>query len=125
MSEADAGGEEPLEGVDMDTPVEDLDDERLADLYRELAGLLDRGYAPHIHEWHEDAHERKSDVWQEIRSRTDVEEPECPECGARHWGQAPGDPVYCCECYTEGGHDIEVQVHDVWDAMMEEVSADE
>lgn len=115
--------DQPPEDLDLETPVEKLSGEELVEQRRRTSQILYDSYAPHIHDWHEDLHERHAELWNEMRSRADVEEPECPECDRRRWGQAPGDPAHCSDCGYEAGHDLEVQIHDVWDAMEEEVKA--
>lgn len=40
--------------------------------------------------------ERRADMWATLLNRTDVEQPACPNCGARNWGF--GDHIACREC---------------------------
>lgn len=112
--------QEPPIDTDFE-PVEDLDDAELVEQKRELGQILYDGYAPHIHDWHEEVAIRHRDIWREIRSRADTRPPECPYCGGRRWGQSPGDPVHCGECGHEGGRETEEAVHEAWSAMMDEV----
>ena len=76
---------------------------------------------------HEDYWERIHQIWRELRDRTDVQQPKCPECGARNWGQSPGDPIHCNGCGKEGVHDDDLRevIYDAWRQMigMEEESA--
>lgn len=45
--------------------------------------------------------ERYHSLWNELLDRTDVQQPECPDCGARDWGQALDNPPHCRECQSE------------------------
>lgn len=71
-----SGSEDQVPPMGLDFgPVEDLGDAELVEHKRELEEVLYDGYAPHIHDWHEDVHERHGDVWREIRDRADTEPP--------------------------------------------------
>ena len=112
--------------VDLDfDPVEELSDEALVEQHRTIAEhIYENGYRPHLVDWHGEVARRTSETWREIKARADTGEPSCPSCGARDWGQVPGDPVECSECGYEAGRADERAVHDAWDAMFEEVGAD-
>lgn len=114
--------EEPPIELDFE-PVEDLDGEKLVEQQSELVQQLWDSYQPHVHDWHEKVQMRQTKVWQEIRDRAETEEPECPECDSRHWGQSPGDPAYCSCCGYEAPGEVEEEIHEAWDAMREEVKA--
>lgn len=77
---------------------------------------------------HEEYWERYHQIWREIKERTEVQEPPCPECGGRSWSQSPGEPLYCGKCGKEGVYDDDLReaIHTAWDRMlgMGEVSAD-
>lgn len=108
--------------IDLDfDPVEELSGDELVDQHRELLDALHDDYAPHIHDWHETAVSRQSEVWNEIRDRADTEEPECPDCDTRRWGQAPGDPATCAGCGREARPETEEAIHEAWEAMTDEV----
>lgn len=112
---------ESPEDIDLGfPPAKQLSGEELVEKQREMMSVLAEGYAPHIHEWHETVHERQDELWGEMRTRADTEEPECPECGEQRWAQVPGDPVYCRACGYEGRRDDEKAVHEVWDTIQEE-----
>ncbi|MDS0280041.1 hypothetical protein NDI85_19845 [Halomicroarcula sp. S1AR25-4] len=42
--------------------------------------------------------DRRRDLWQEMRERTNADPPECPECGATSWSQEFGGPKHCNGC---------------------------
>jgi predicted RNA-binding Zn-ribbon protein involved in translation (DUF1610 family) len=108
--------------IDLDfQPVDESSGEELVEQHSELAGHIHPGYQPHIHNWHETVHERCDALWSEIRNRTETDEPPCPDCGGRRWGQAAGDPVHCRQCGHEGPAETENAVHEAWDAMISEV----
>jgi hypothetical protein len=110
--------------VDLDFgPVEDLSGEGLVEQYRRLVGILYDGQRPRSNDVHESVSQRARTLWPEIKSRADTEEPPCPECSARDWGQVPGDPIVCGECGYEGRRNDEQAVFDAWDAMSEEVGS--
>lgn len=44
------------------------------------------------------AWDRRHELWQEMRDRTDADSPECPECGASSWSQELGGPKHCNGC---------------------------
>jgi len=104
----------------------DLDDMSLEELQVEYR-TLDQ-FELHAME-HPDYWERYPDIWKELKERTDVQQPECPDCGARDWGQTPGDPIHCT-CGKEGVRDKELreEIYEAWDRIIgvldEEVSAD-
>lgn len=61
--------------------------------------------------------DRRRDLWQEMKSRSDVEPPECPECGGQRWVQAVGDPKHCGNCDLVLGPDHEDlidQINSAW-----------
>ena len=101
-------------------PVDELEDSDLLDQYREIAEEVFSEDQP-ASEFPDNAFDRANELWSEIRSRTEAEEPKCPECGSRRWSQAPGDPAVCRGCGREARADTEQEVHNAWDSMMQEV----
>lgn len=66
-------------------------------------------------------HSRMSDLWDELESRADVEQPECPECGSRSWGQVPGGPTRCGGCDLHLGmehEDLSTEVGKAWERIL-------
>jgi hypothetical protein len=62
---------------------------------------------------------RVSDLWHELRRRTDVDQPECPECAARNWGFS--DHTSCNACgYAPGmdEQDLLDRIQSAWDQIM-------
>lgn len=100
------------EGMDRPDP-EEMDMDSLRTTYANLreesmSGLLDES------EW-----EWMHDAWNELRSRVDVDQPECPECGARNWGF--GDHISCNECDrpTEFDEDdLRAEIQKAWTAII-------
>ena len=83
MSESSAGDTERSEPAEME--LKDLR-EAYANLREEsMSGLLDDA------EW-----DWMEDAWNELRKRVDIQQPECPECGARNWGF--GEHISCRAC---------------------------
>lgn len=78
------------EVVDFSVDVSDLDVETLRE---EHAELNERKFSRTLSA---DGQERLGDVWAELRQRVDVDQPECPECGARNWVFT--DHTECAEC---------------------------
>lgn len=103
-----------------ETDVEEMAVDELREEFKELSQLMAYDYAPHLYDWHEDAHQRQLSVWDELKERSDVEEPECPDCGARNWGQSPGDPKHCRECLRQVFREPELreEIDDAWDAIL-------
>lgn len=65
-------------------------------------------------------HDRRRELWNEMKGRTDAEPPECPrdECEGRRWGQVPGDPMVCLECdlhLNENHRDLHEEIHAYWE----------
>lgn len=42
--------------------------------------------------------DRRQELWNEMKRRTDAEAPECPDCGTQRWVQSLGDPKHCGGC---------------------------
>lgn len=78
------------EHVNFDADVTDLSLEELREEYEELT---ERRFS---HTITEEGRERRGEIWTELLERTDVEQPECPECGARSWGFS--DHTECMDC---------------------------
>lgn len=120
-SEGDRQEDEPMEYDEI--PVGEMEVDALREQYKKLSEELYYGYAPHIHDWHEDAHDRMMSVWNELRSRVDVNRPECPECGARDWGQSPGDPKRCGDCgfevFGEDDEELRKEIDDAWSVILD------
>lgn len=102
----------------------DMDLEQLREEYQDLQEEIDFFGS---FEQQSDLFDRLEALWSELRSRVDVERPECPKCDAQRWGQTPGDPVYCRNCSHEvASADLEEAVHDAWNQIIhgKEVSDD-
>lgn len=94
----------------------DMELEELREEYLELRDEIDFFSS---FEQQSDLFDRLEVLWGELRSRVDVDRPECPKCGAQHWSQTPGDPVYCRNCSHEvGSADLEDAVHDAWNQII-------
>ena len=108
--------------VDLDTadPVAELDGSELLDQHREIVQALYDDDRPG-YDVSNEAIERAEALWSEVRSRTETDEPQCPDCGARRWAQAAGEPAICQGCGREARAEMEADVHDAWDEMMQEV----
>ena len=62
-------------------------------------------------------HDRRIDLWNEMKSRVDAEPPECPECGTQSWSQTLGQPKICNGCDLHLGFDHEdlaERIDDYW-----------
>lgn len=90
---------------------EEMELEELREEYSDLAGL-----GP-SEPWEQD---RKMNIWYELCDRVDVDQPECPHCGERNWGQAPGEPVRCNACDHPLGRDPELrqEIQNAWNEIM-------
>lgn len=86
----------------------------LAELRAEFAKAQDEVDFWEPYEDQVDAWDRRDELWKALEKRAEVEQPECPGCGGRRWGQAPGDPVTCVQCGRAVGSDLEREVHDAW-----------
>jgi hypothetical protein len=86
-----------------DEEPEEMDGGDLVEEWLSIAHALDGPeYVGELDEL-EPAWERRGDLWREMKSRTDAEEPECPECGGREWHQTAGNPMRCGDCGIELG----------------------
>lgn len=92
----------------------DPEEMSLEDLREEYLEVADIGYSD------PDKDERKMALWHELRDRVDVEQPECPTCGERNWGQAPGEPVMCNACGDSLGKNPELreEIQAAWNEIM-------
>ncbi|MFC7077888.1 hypothetical protein [Haloarcula halophila] len=52
----------------------------------------------HGEEGHTAAVDRRHELWNEMRARTDADPPECPECDGTRWTQGMGQPKHCTQC---------------------------
>lgn len=104
--------------VAFETDPNDLSDVELAAEYRELN---ERRFS---HTISEEGRERRSVVWGELLERTDVQQPECPECSGRNWGFT--DHTVCVECdYAPEDADLLDDIQSSWDAVMAVGECDE
>lgn len=55
-------------------------------------------FGPLDDEEREEIWDRRQALWDELEARADVDQPECPECGAQEWAQSVGDPKHCVGC---------------------------
>lgn len=86
--------------VAVDRP--DLTDMTLEELREEYSDLTEKMHTGEVRAIDDDGlWGRAHQIWDEIRSRVDVQEPRCPECGARKWGQSMGNPKHCRGCGME------------------------
>jgi len=61
--------------------------------------------------------ERRIAVWNELLERTDVEQPECPECGSQRWGFT--DHTECMSCgYGPTDPELLGEIQSAWDQVM-------
>jgi len=61
--------------------------------------------------------DRRRELWNEMKSRVDVEPPECPECDGRQWSQEMGGPKVCRGCDLHLGmenEDLIAEIDDYW-----------
>ena len=65
-------------------------------------------------------YDRKLRIWRELRERAEVEQPKCPDCGGRSWGQNIGEPIHCNECGKEGvqDDDLRAEIHESWQVIL-------
>lgn len=91
------------EQVKESTPDDALNRPRLSEM--SLEELREEWQSSDFHEIDPRTHpllwERAHDLWDELVERSDVEQPECPECGARNWGGGWDQPSHCRECKAE------------------------
>ena len=99
----------------------DTDEMNLSELREEFAELQDRVDFWEPYEGQEDAWDRRDEVWKALEERTNVDQPECPECGGSRWRQAPGDPVECHSCGWTATAAVEEDVHNAWREIAEGV----
>jgi len=96
--------------VNFGTDVEDLDTSTLREEYEELN---ERRFS---HTITENGRNRRVNIWQELRHRSDVLQPECPECGARNWTFT--DHTECSDCgygLSMGDEALLQEVQSAWD----------
>jgi len=93
-----ADGGEPADVVyeQTDRDVEDLSKAALVAEWGEIQESLQVGRWKQ--EERAEAVERSLRLWAEMRSRTDAEPPECPECEHTRWSQELGEPKRCRGC---------------------------
>lgn len=86
----------------------------LEELREEYRNRADIGYSD------PEDQDRKMALWYELRDRTDVEQPACPECGEGNWGQAPGEPVQCNSCgeYLGENPELRQEIQNAWNEIM-------
>lgn len=99
--------------IDYDTDPEELSDDDLADEYLELNELR----FSRMKSLDEKEASRRTAVWQELRSRSDVEQPECPECGESKWTFT--DHTECASCgHGPTDHELVDEVHRGWEQIV-------
>lgn len=105
--------------VPQDTAVSEMTRSELAAEYSEVGDEL---YFNTPTETEREAlHDRRMELWNELKSRVDVDLPECPECGDNSWSQTPGDPKECTGCgYKPTDTDLVAQIDDAWDTILTE-----
>jgi len=70
---------------------------------------------------HDPEYRRLEALWDELRDRAGVEQPQCPKCGARNWAQTPGDPKYCRSCDfhpTEDHMELIQAIDEAWERIL-------
>ncbi|MWG36454.1 hypothetical protein [Halomarina oriensis] len=63
--------------------------------------------------------DRLADLWNELTRRSDVQQPKCPECGARDWGFS--DHIECRDCgYGTHSEEDELRqdIQSAWNRIM-------
>ncbi|MCD2204382.1 hypothetical protein [Halobacterium sp. KA-6] len=94
--------------VNYGTAPEALDEATLTQEYRELN---ERRFS---HTASEADRERRQQVWNELLERTDVEQPECPECGSHRWGFT--DHTECTDCgYGPTDPELLGEIQSAWE----------
>lgn len=66
------------------------------------------------------AWDRRQDLWNEMRDRTDGEPPACPKCDGRSWSQVFGGPKSCNNCgFQPGAEDMELieEIDSYWESV--------
>lgn len=94
---------------------ETMDHAEIREEYRDLTERRVHGALP------DEQADRMLALWTELKSRSDTEEPECPECGVRRWGWSPGEPIACMKCDLTLGENHEELIEDVenaWNAIV-------
>lgn len=100
------------------TPVEELNMVALRDHYDELTNRL-FATDPSLGDTAEVLYQRTTDVWSELCERSEVEQPACPECDVRDWGQKFGGPVICKRCgHRVADRDLEEQIREAWNEIL-------
>lgn len=92
---------EPNNYEDTMTEITDRDPSEMThtELYDEWREVYERLLQPiEDGDEHDELWDRRGALWGEMKSRTDAEPPECPECGGQSWGQEYGEPKACTEC---------------------------
>ncbi|WP_224332903.1 hypothetical protein [Haloprofundus halobius] len=104
-------------GYDTGIPHDEMSVEELREEYAELHEQMMSGVLE------ANRHDRMMGAWNELRERTEVEQPECPECGARNWGFS--DHTECRDCaFGPADTDLLNDIQSAWDSIMHaEVSA--
>lgn len=99
--------------------VEELSHEELRAEYQELLEKI-RGEVPHDCR-PVDLHDRRDEVWKEMKSRTDAEPPECPDCDGKSWAQTMGGPKRCTGCdkvLHEGDMELIEAIDNYWETVL-------
>lgn len=94
-------------GIDVDV----LDTETLQREYQELN---ERRFSQTIEER---GRARRTVVWNELRDRMDVEQPECPKCSEQRWGFS--DHTLCANCdYAPVDDEILGEIQRGWEQII-------
>lgn len=96
----------------------DVDEMSIEELREEFQEVADEVDFREPYEGQADVWDRHEELWNALEERSNVEQPECPECGHRGWGQSPGDPVVCLECSHMASRSLEESVHESWDRIV-------
>lgn len=105
--------------VPKDTDVSEMNRSELVSEYAEVGDEL--YFNTPTETEHENLLNRRVELWNELKSRVDVNLPDCPECGNDSWMQTPGDPKECSNCqYKPTDTDLVEQIDDAWNTILTE-----
>jgi hypothetical protein len=100
-------------------PIEELS---LADLREDYKNLTEAWLSNRLSE---SERERRAKMWTALQRRTDVDQPACPNCGARNWGFS--DHIECRACdyataYEED--DLRAEIQTAWNRILGDTTAE-